>query len=273
MWPPAEGNESMRSVPRRSRWQALDSLGRSGAYARIFIILLFLSLCILPVHATAPLKPEKFVYDLKWTGIKAGTASLQLKDEGNSLRILSTAQSAPWVSVFYTVDDRVESVLMKDGQNLSFLPSRYCVKIREGRHRRDKEVIFDYNTERAIYTDRLNNERREIPISPPVFDPLSGFFYLRTRNLTVGVPIYITVFDSKKVWNVEVQVLRREKIMTQSGTFDTIVIKPLMKSEGIFSRQGDVVIWLTDDDRRIPVKMQTKVAIGSVTAILVQGIT
>lgn len=273
MWPRAEGNASMRTVPPRSRCQVFDSLGRSGAYKGIFIIFLVLSLFILPAHATAPMNPEKFVYDLKWTGIKAGTASLQLKDEGNFLRILSTAQSAPWVSVFYTVDDRVESVVAKDAQHTSFLPARYRVKIREGRHRRDKEVIFDFEAERAIYTDRLNNERKEIPISPPVFDPLSGFFYLRTLNLAVGVPIYITVFDSKKVWNVEVQVLRREKITTQSGTFDTVVVKPLMKSEGIFSSKGDVVIWLTDDERRIPVKMQTKVAIGSITAILVQGIT
>lgn len=263
----------MRTVPPRSRCRTSDSVRESGAYRLISIILIVFSLFIFPIHATAPLKPEKYVYDLRWTGIKAGTASLQLKDEGTSLKILSTAQSAPWVSVFYTVDDRVESTLEKNSVNAYFAPTHYRVKIREGRHRRHKEVFFDYEAERAIYTDHLNNERKEIPIRPPVFDPLSGFFYLRTLTLTVGVPIYLTVFDSKKVWNVEVQVLRREKITTQSGTFNTIVVKPLMKSEGIFARQGDVVIWLTDDDRRIPVKMQTKVAIGSITAILVQGIT
>jgi len=44
---------------------------------------------------------------------------------------------------------------------------------------------------------------------------------------------------------------------------DTIVVKPLMKSEGIFNRKGDMFIWLTDDQKRTPVRMQTKVAVGS----------
>jgi hypothetical protein len=66
-------------------------------------------------------------------------------------------------------------------------------------------------------------------------------------------------------------VLRKEKIKTKLGEFDTVVIKPLMKSEGIFDRKGDMYIWLTDDLRRIPVKMQSKVAVGSITATLVSG--
>ena len=55
------------------------------------------------------------------------------------------------------------------------------------------------------------------------------------------------------------------------GDVNTIVIKPLMKSEGIFNRKGDLHIWLTDDEKRIPVRMQTKVAVGSITATLVSG--
>ena len=58
---------------------------------------------------------------------------------------------------------------------------------------------------------------------------------------------------------------------TKLGSVDTIVIKPLMKSEGIFNRKGDMFIWLTDDERRLPVKMRTKVVVGSITATLVGG--
>ena len=46
---------------------------------------------------------------------------------------------------------------------------------------------------------------------PSVFDPISSFYYLRALTLTVGEPVYVTIFDSKKVWNVEVQVLRKER--------------------------------------------------------------
>jgi hypothetical protein len=230
------------------------------------------------------------IYDLTWAGIKAGTASLEVVDDGDKMRITSIARSATWLSVFYIVDDRVESILVKNDNNPPsppfskggkggllgeslFIgkPVNYRLKIREGRHRKDKEVTFDHDNGKAIYIDYLENEKKEFDMPTFVFDPISSFYYLRNLKLVVGESVYVTIFDSKKVWNVEVQVLRREKVTLPIGTFDTIVVKPLMKSEGIFYRKGDISIWLTDDMKRIPVKMQTKVAVGYITATLVRG--
>jgi len=216
--------------------------------------------------------PEKFEYDLTWTGIKAGTSTLEIVDEGENIKIISTAKSADWVSVFYTVEDRVETILTKKTA-IPFIgqPANYRVKIREGRHRRDKEVIFRQDISKVTYIDHLGNETHEFDVPQFTLDPLSSFHLVRTMRLVVGEPVYVTIFDSKKVWNVEVQVLRKEKITFPGGTVNTIVIKPLMKSEGIFYKKGDIYIWLTDDEKRIPVKLQTKVVIGSVTATLVGG--
>jgi hypothetical protein len=236
-------------------------------------------LCILlqasfAFHAQAePFKtPEKLVYDLTWTGIKAGSATLEFVSEGDKIKIISTARSADWVSAFYTVEDRVESTLINTGQYQGWAqPIGYRMKIREGKHRRNKEVIFDTPKNKATYIDYLKNEKKEFQLPSPAFDPISSFYYVRTLRLAVGESLYVTVFDNKKVWNVEVQVLRRERLSLPSGTFNTILIKPLLKSEGIFSRKGDIFIWLTDDARHIPVKMQTKAPVGSITATLVRG--
>ena len=257
-----------------------DIMGRTWNERRIRdVVIIFISFIIMSrtcfpqiSHAAPSAMPEKFIYDLAWTGVKAGTATLEIKDEGDHVRIISTAQSASWVSVFYAVDNRVESTLFKKSGSSFFQPSRYLLKIREGRHRRDKEVIFDHDVNKAFYIDHLKNEKREFMVTPPVFDPLAGFYYLRTLEFSVGQSVYITIFDSKKVWNVEVQVLRKEKITIPAGSVRTIVVKPLMKSEGIFSRQGEMLIWLTDDKKHIPVKMQTKVAIGSISATLIRGL-
>lgn len=216
--------------------------------------------------------PERLQYDLTWTGIKAGEATLEIKGEGDHLIIVSTAKSAKWVSVFYKVDDRVESRLLKGNSEALIGHSvNYRLKLREGKHRKDKEVVFDAVNSKAHYIDYIANERKEIDIPFPILDPLSSFYYLRGLSLEVGKPVYVTIFDSKKVWNVEVQVLRKERIDVPAGEFDTIVIKPLMKSEGIFYRKGDILIWLTDDEKRIPVKLQTKVKIGSINANLNGG--
>lgn len=239
----------------------------------VISIMVFLILTLSTVLASPFQMPEKFVYDLTWGGIQAGTASLELRNDGGRIRIISTAQSAKWISVFYTVDDRVESILSQDPYRSSVaLPVSYRLKLREGKHRKDKEVMFDHEKNRAKYVDHLEKEYKEIDVPALVFDPISSFFYLRTRRLVVGEPVYITMFDSKKVYNVEVQVLRREKVTIPEGTFDTIVVKPLMKSEGIFYRKGEIFIWLTDDAKHIPVKMQTKIPVGHITATLVQGV-
>jgi hypothetical protein len=87
----------------------------------------------------------------------------------------------------------------------------------------------------------------------------------------VGNSVFVAVFDNKKVWDIEVQVLRKERVQVPAGQFQTIVIKPLMKSDGIFYRKGDIFIWLTDDEKRIPVMLKTKVKVGSITARLVGG--
>lgn len=240
---------------------------------------LCLNLCLVLVAATFPIRaasafmiPEKLVYDLTWTGVKAGTAVLEVLNEKDTFRIISTANSAQWVSVFYTVEDRVEAVLAK-GKSQIFVgrPQNYRLRLREGRHRRDKEIIFEHEKRKAVFIDHRDNDRKEFKISENVFDPLSVLYYVRTLNLEVGRSVYVDIFDSKKLWNVEVQVLRKERISTVLGDVETIVVKPLMKSEGIFNRKGEMFIWLTNDRNKIPVKMQTRVVVGSITATLVRG--
>jgi hypothetical protein len=122
-----------------------------------------------------------------------------------------------------------------------------------------------------LYIDHLDGERKNVAIDDKTLDTLSSFYYVRSLPLQIGKSIYVTVFDGKKLWDTEVQVLRREKIKIRLGTFNTIVVKPLMKAEGIFEKKGDMFIWLTDDIRHLPVMMKTKVPVGSITATLVGG--
>ena len=223
-----------------------------------------------PAPASGLSIPEKLTYDLSWTGITAGSATQEVVDDGNTIRVISTARSASWISVFFPVEDRIESVLAKVAPPQLGLPHHYRMKIREGSHRRDKEIIFDQKTMKAQYIDHLGNEKLSLDILPNTYDFYSGFYYLRTLKLEVGKPVYVNILDSKKMWNVEVQVVKREKLKTILGEVETIQVRPLVKSEGIFERKGVIDIWLTDDERRIPVKMKTKVKIGSITATLVK---
>lgn len=210
--------------------------------------------------------PEKLNFELKWLGLKAGTCIMEVErlDE-DSVRIVSTTKSADWVSVFYPVEDRVESLLHDSS---GWYPVHYRLKTREGGSRKDKEVVFHHSEGKAEYTDYLKKEQKTFDVPEGIFDPLSSLYYIRAKELVVGASSYVPVFDSKRVWNVEVKVLKKERIKVPAGSFDTILIKPLLQSEGIFSRKGDIYIWLTDDARRVPVKVKSKVAVGSIVAEL-----
>jgi hypothetical protein len=95
------------------------------------------------------------------------------------------------------------------------------------------------------------------------------FFYLRTQPLEVGKTVYVNIFDSDKFYKARIDVLKKEKIMVSNNSeIDTIIVKPILESEGLFQRKGDILIWISDDEKRIPVRVETKVPVGSVRAEL-----
>lgn len=236
----------------------------------LFILLVFVFFSGFPSRPAFAFKiPEKLTFSLEWAGITAGTAVLEVReDAGGSVRIVSTARSADWLSTFYPVNDRIESVSPKGA---SFQPSSFVVRLSEGRHKRHKEFVFKRDEGKAIHIDHLRKENLEFDVPEGIYDSLSSFYAVRNMELVVGKSVHVPVFDSKKVWDVEVLVLRKERIKTPAGTFDTIVIKPLMKSEGIFFKKGEVHLWLTDDEKKMPVQLKSKVAVGSITAVLTKA--
>lgn len=244
-------------------------------FEKIFTHLVFVltsALLLSPVPGHAFSIPERLEFDVSYTGIPAGRAVQEVKQVGNEVQIVSTAKSADWLRLFFPVNDRIESFLISGTPPNSIgVPHLYRERISEGWTRYQKDATFDRQKLQATTKDLLKKKETVATITQKTYDPLSSFFYFRSIPLKVGTSYFIDVFDCKKLWNTEVQVLRREEIVTPLGRFKTVVIKPIMKYEGIFARTGDIFIWLTDDDRRIPVQMKSKVKIGSITAILVGG--
>ncbi|HZV82689.1 MAG TPA: DUF3108 domain-containing protein [Geobacteraceae bacterium] len=241
----------------------------------LLAVFLLLVLCIgltFPSSVCAGQKiPEKLVYSLSWTGINVGTATQEIVDEGDTRRIISTARSNDWLSKFFPVDDRTESVLLKKG-TFPGEPRNFKMLFREGSRTRDREISFNIAARVANFHDRKNGERVAVPINEDTFDIYSSFYYVRHQPLEPGRSFYINVLDSKKLHRIEVRVLKRERVSVPAGEFDTVKVEPMVKPVGVFEGKRGAYIWLTDDSRRIPVKAQTKVAVGSVTAVLTGGI-
>lgn len=225
---------------------------------------------VLAGQARAMSAPEKLTYSLSWLGIPVGSATQEFTEDGAGRRIVSHARSNDWLSSFYPVDDRTESLLARDG----LFPGEsrsFRMVFKEGQRIRDRSLVFEPARRLAHFHDRVTGEQVDVPINPPLFDVYASFYHVRSLPLEVGKSHFLTILDGKEPRRIEVKVLRRERVSVPAGDFATIVVQPLVPAEGIFEGKRGITIWLTDDRRRLPVKAQTKVKVGSVTAVLTGG--
>ena len=206
---------------------------------------------------------EKMVFSVQYGLVNAGEATLEVRNlaalNGRPCyRIVSDARTNDFFSKFFEVRDRYESYM--DTTNLYSL--RYEKHVREGKFKSDDVVDFDQNAHRAIY------KNKKVPIPPRTQDVLSAMYYVRTLPLEVGQSISIANHTDGKNYPLVVKVLGRERVKVDAGEFNCIVVEPILRGPGVFSQKGRLTVWLTDDRRRMPVLMKSKVVIGHVAAIL-----
>jgi hypothetical protein len=167
----------------------------------------------------------------------------------------------------YRVDDRTVALWDPDtGCSLGIEKH-----LREGKVVRDQIVRIEPATGDVHVQDpRIQKERYEL--EPCVLDALSAFFVTRLTGVSEGHPVELPVFDNGKHFRLGVRFLGRERLDLPppfGGKTPTVIVEPqLLEGTGLFVREGRLRIWLTDDARRVPVRMRSKVPIGSVSADL-----
>jgi len=208
---------------------------------------------------------EVLSFDIYWEIAHVGSATLKVKSllEYNNrgvYEVESRALSNKVISSFYSVDDRVISYIDTAG----IFSHRVEKHLKEGKYRADRLFLLDQATNTAI--------SREDTITIPEYcqDILSSFYYVRTLDLKVGDKIDVPNFDNDKVYDIVVNVLKKQKIRVPAGTFDCLIIEPKLRSEGLFKHEGRITIYLTDDEKKIPVMLVSKVIFGEVAAKLIK---
>jgi hypothetical protein len=221
-----------------------------------------------PPSRPAFASPERLQYSISWTGIPVGESilsSLGTVDEGagNVYHFASTTASNHVLRLLYPVKTRIESVVDPE----RFLPIRYTMKGRQGFQTRTRELRFD----QTAHTVELVMEgvNRRYPTVDAVQDPLSALYYYRmTATMREGEVVRIPVHDRKRPKEIVVTAGPVERIETDAGVFQAARLKIKQTEEGIFLHEGDITIWMTADERRLPVRMEGRVTIGTVVAEL-----
>ncbi len=241
------------------------------------ILITFLSTLFFSVNAQAtekryPFSPgEKLTFQVRWAFIPAGEAVLEIypMETMNARKVyhfVLTARSYPIVDLVYKVRDRIEAYT-DDKMSHAILYK----ETKEGKRKR--EVVVHFNWEKGeAQRSNFGEKIAPIPIKPGTFDPLSVYYALRLHDLKENMELEKPLTDGKKWILGRARVVKREKLTVLSGIYDTYLVEPdLEHIGGVFKKSKDakLQIWVTADDRRIPVKIKSKVAVGSFVGELI----
>ncbi len=127
-----------------------------------------------------------------------------------------------------------------------------------------RQRVREFYPEEMRWTGRTNDreESGELPTATPL-DDTAFLYFVRTLDLVPGQE-----YEFNDYWNpngnpVRIKVLRRETVEVPAGTFNTVVLQPLIQTSGLFSEGGEAEVYISDDDARILVMLRAKVTFGS----------
>ncbi len=209
---------------------------------------------------------EELYFDIDYGFFTVGEAEL-LVFPGDSVfnrktyHVLSKAKSKPFFDAFFKVRDRYESFIDSAG----IFPWRFIQHVREGSYRKDYGAFLNQLSGVAV------SNKAETPIKPYTHDIISAFYYVRTLDFSgfrEGERIHLNNFFADKTYPLDVVYHGKERVDVEAGEFDCIIVEPLVTAGGLFKNEGRILIWLTNDDAKMPVKVSSKVLIGSITAEL-----
>ena len=211
---------------------------------------------------------EYLRFSVNYGFITAGEAVMQISDtvyhgKRKCLKVSFSVDSKPFFDMVYKVRDRYMTYLDAEG----LFPWRFEQHIREGGYERDFIAEFD----QAAHLAKTTEGTYRVP--PYVQDIMSAFYFSRTidySNFSDGQKIYLKNFYKDSTYDLAVKFRGRQEISVDAGTFRCIVIEPLAKEGGLFKSEGKVFVWLTDDERKMPVRVSSKIAIGSIESELIE---
>lgn len=260
-------------------WSNTFAMKRFGSISRIALLLVgsfFLLMAKADAQATArkvtnnAFQPGEVVeYRIHYGAVNAGVARLEVKPQmvvvngRPCFHMVGVGISSKAFSMFFKVNDRYETFVDAEG----LVPARFKRRIEEGNTKHYIEVEFDQIKHQASErsTTVPGPVLHDVPAN--VQDVMSAFYFARTQDYTRAKPGDVTHmqnFIDHKVHDLDVQFIGREVIEVGGIKYKTVKLKPLLMEGGIFTHQGEMYLWISDDENRIPIRVESGLVIGSV---------
>jgi hypothetical protein len=214
---------------------------------------------------------ESLKYDVSWSSyLTAGIATLTVREKRPSFGstayyIVGEGRPTGLVSSLYSLYYKADTLL--DAYTL--LPQRGSLFSQEGKRRRMKVTRFDQAAHSAEYqVQTASTVKKTVPLPTAAQDVLSAVYVLRALRLTEGDRFAMPVCDGGSMYRVMFEIGRRESVKSGVGTLNAFRI-----TLTVFDAQRRPVgrpirVWLSDDPRRLPLKLQADLAVGSIQLLL-----
>jgi Protein of unknown function (DUF3108) len=204
---------------------------------------------------------ERLEYQVKYGFLGVGSAALEVIG-------LDTVRGMPAVHATFSVKGGIRIYRVNDAYESWFDPESFSTlravqNIDEGSY--DRKRNFEFFPERKTFSENGK------PETPTVLDPLdeaSFLFFLRSIPLEVGKTYEFARYFRPDRNPVRVAVLRKESVSVPAGTFNAIVVRPIIKTSGIFGEGGRAEVWFTDDSTRTLVQLKSSLKFGSLNLYL-----
>jgi uncharacterized protein DUF3108 len=218
-----------------------------------------------------PFKPgETLEYDIGWSSfVTAGTATVSVKEKKASFGstayyIVAEGRPTTMVSKLYTLYYKADTLL----DTFTLLPQRGSLYSEEGKRHRMKTTLFNQPAKKATYeVETRTLVKKELAIPAFTQDALSAVYVLRSIPFKAGEKFNMPVSDNGNVYKVQMQVGTVEPVKTGLGTINGLRITPVITGPDKDSPRG-LALWISDDPRRLPLKMEAQLMVGKFTVTL-----
>lgn len=220
---------------------------------------------------------HRVFYDASLFDLPAGTMTFAVApfvevNGKKSYQFKISLKSSPWFSSYYSVDDL--AVTLVDFEEL--IPRVFTMHIKESSQLREARSIFDFDKLQATYWEKkvtkksgIEEKKQQWEILPYSQNVFSAAFYLRLFKWDLDKEYAFRVSDEEQNLIFRGAALAKETIKTELGPMKAIKIKPQFTVKGVFKDVGNIFIWVSDDDKKYILRVETKIKIGSLVSEVV----
>jgi Protein of unknown function (DUF3108) len=212
---------------------------------------------------------ERSVYKASWNGIPVATADVSTTshviDGKRFYTVRVEARSSAALDLIWKMRDTITSTI----EAKALAPTRFTFSQRENRKVIDTDARFDRNAKKwFVHRDeRRKVKKYEFDQPPNTVDPITAVYLARSQDFKVGDHLYFNIFGGKYRYLLDLEVERREKVQIASGSVDAFKIVPRIKNlmkQGYAERLNEASVWISADERRIPVMLSSKIFVGNI---------